>query len=234
MLCSLTKTVLAFVVTLLVTNSALYAQDKLPFDSGTGKISYKFSIELDKSFKKRTVYALVQDWFNQQPELFSRSNTVDTVKSVVVDKKRNENKEAVQREFANLSPLQHTDPESDRLSGKVILKYTGTNNGCIRLFYVQYAIILIVQDNKLTGEICNIRYNHFNPRTYLSQPVFNWSGMMPCDDVNTLEYLKDCEACHVEFSTFYSFLNKDTNELINSLRDFMKANKTLTLNSTPN
>ncbi len=231
--CSLTKTIFAFVVTLLVTNSALHAQDKLPLDSTTGKISYKFSIELDKQFKKKAVYALVQDWFNQQPEMFTRSNTVDTAKSAI-DKKRNENKEAVLHEFANLTPLQHTDPESDRFSGKVILKYTGSNNGCIRLFYVQYAVIIIVEDNKLTGEVCNIRYNHFNPRTYQSQPVFNWSGMMPCDEVNTLDYLKDCEACHAEFSTFYSFLNNDTNELINSLREFVKGNKALTLNANAN
>ncbi len=57
---------------------------------------------------------------------------------------------------------------------------------------------------------------------------------MPCDEVNTLEYLKDCEACHTEFSNFYSFLNGDVEELINSLKDFVKMNKTLTLNSEQN
>ncbi len=173
MISSFIKTGFVFAVISLLTSSVLCAQTKLPFDSVSGKVVYKYTWEVDKSLKKKAIYALVQDWFYQQPELFSRTNMPDTAKSVVQDKKRNENKEAVLREFANATPLQHKDPESDRLSGKVILKYTGSNNGCIRLFYVQYALVVIAQENKLNVEVCNIRYNHFNPRTYLAQPVFN-------------------------------------------------------------
>ncbi len=213
---------------LLASHAVLQAQEKLPYDAASGRIVYKFSVDADKSVKKKALYNLLQDWFYQNTELFSRSNTTDTLKSA--DKKKNENKEAVLREFANLTPLQHTDPESDRLSGKVILKYTGNSNGCIRLFYVQYALVIIVEDNKLTGEVCNIRYNHFNPKTYQIQPVFNWSGQMPCDEVNTLEYLKDCEVCHDEFAKFSLFLNKDVEELLNSLRSFVKANRAVSLN----
>jgi len=223
-----------FVVTALfiILSDVLQAQEKLPYDEAAQRIVYKFSIDADRSYKKKDLYNLLQGWFTQQPELFTRSNTVDTLKhNYAADKKTNENKEAVLHEFANLMPLQHTDPESDRLSGKVILKYTGGSNGCIRMFYIQYAIVLVVNENQVSGEVCNIRYNHFNPRTYQIQPVFNWSGMMPCDEINTLEYLKDCEACHTEFTAFYSFLNKDTYDLINSLRDYLKVNRAITLNA---
>jgi hypothetical protein len=222
------KISLACAVMLLASHAVLQAQEKLPYDAASGRIVYKFSVDADKSVKKKALYNLLQDWFYQNTELFSRSNTTDTLKTA--DKKKNENKEAVLREFANLTPLQHTDPESDRLSGKVIMKYTGSSNGCIRMFYVQYALVIIVEDNKLTGEVCNIRYNHFNPNTYQTQPVFNWSGQMPCDEVNTLEYLKDCEVCHDEFAKFSSFLNKDVEELLNSLRSFVKANRAVSLN----
>jgi hypothetical protein len=222
------KISLACAVMLLASHAVLQAQEKLPYDAASGRIVYKFSVDADKSVKKKALYNLLQDWFYQNTELFSRSNTTDTLKSA--DKKKNENKEAVLREFANLTPLQHTDPESDRLSGKVILKYTGNSNGCIRLFYVQYALVIIVEDNKLTGEVCNIRYNHFNPKTYQTQPVFNWSGQMPCDEVSTLEYLKDCEVCHDEFAKFSLFLNKDVEDLLNSLRSFVKANRAVSLN----
>ena len=222
------KTGFVCAIILLVSHGVLQAQEKLPYDAASGRIVYKFSLEVDKTVKKKALYNLLQDWFYQNTELFSRSNTTDTLKTA--DKKKNENKEAVQREFANLTTLQHTDPESDRLSGKVIMKYTGSSNGCMRLFYVQYALVIIVEDNKLTGEVCNIRYNHFNPKTYQTQPVFNWSGQMPCDEVNTLEYLKDCEVCHDEFAKFSSFLNSDVEELLNSLRSFVKVNRAVSLN----
>ena len=222
------KTGFVCAIILLASHGVLQAQEKLPYDAASGRIVYKFSLEVDKTVKKKALYNLLQDWFYQNTELFSRSNTTDTLKTA--DKKKSENKEAVQREFANLTPLQHTDPESDRLSGKVIMKYTGSRNGCMRLFYVQYALVIIVEDNKLTGEVCNIRYNHFNPKTYQTQPVFNWSGQMPCDEVNTLEYLKDCEVCHDEFAKFSSFLNSDVEELLNSLRSFVKVNRAVSLN----
>ena len=222
------KTGFVCAIMLLASHGVLQAQEKLPYDAASGRIVYKFSLEADKTVKKKALYSLLQDWFYQNTELFSRSNTTDTLKTA--DKKKNENKEAVLREFTNLTPLQHTDPESDRLSGKVIMKYTGSSNGCMRLFYVQFALVIIVEDNKLTGEVCNIRYNHFNPKTYQTQPVFNWSGQMPCDEVNTLEYLKDCEVCHDEFAKFSSFLNSDVEELLNSLRSFVKANRAVSLN----
>lgn len=228
------KTSFVFTALVMLAYIIVEAQEKLPYDEAQKRIVYKFSIEADKSYKKKVLYDLLQDWFTQQPELFSRSNTNDTIRNNTSDKKPNENKEAVLHEFANHTPLQHTDPESNRLSGKVILKYTGGSNGCIRMFYVQYAMVIVVQDNKVTGEVCNICYNHFNPRTYQLQPVFNWSGQMPCDAINTLEYIKDCEVSHAEFNTFYSFLNKDINELINSLRDFLKQNRSVSLNATDN
>lgn len=210
------------------TSGNLCAQAKLPVDEATGKISYKFSVEFDKAYTKQAVYDVVRDWLNSNPETFNRFNT--PLVHSQNDTRKNENREAVLREFQNPNPLQFMDPESDRVSGKVILRYTGGANGCIRLFYIQYAIVMWAEGNTLKGEICNIRYNHFNPRTYQVQPVFNWSGMMPCDENNTLEYLKDCEACHAEFSSFYSFLNNDMQALIGALKDYIKTERGVAVN----
>jgi hypothetical protein len=54
---------------------------------------------------------------------------------------------------------------------------------------------------------------------------------MPCDNVNTVEYIKDCEACHSEFNTFYTFLNANAEEVINNLKTFMKSEKGITMNA---
>ena len=218
----------------ITTGQALFAQTKLPADAATGMISYKFKLETDRATKSKVLLRQVADWFKQNAEVFTRSNTVDTGHQVMTDKKRNESKEAVQQQFANTKPLQSIDPESDRLSGKGIIKYTGLANGCIRLFYVQYNIVITVSDGVVTGDISNFRYSHFNPRTYQSQPVFNWSGSMPCDNVNTVEYIRDCEACHSEFNTFYTFLNTNAEEVINNLKTFMKSEKGITMNTDLN
>jgi hypothetical protein len=120
-------------------------------------ISYKFKLETDRATKSKVLLRQVADWFKQNPEVFTRSNTADTGHLVITDKKRNESKESVQQQFANTKPLQSIDPESDRLSGKGIIKYTGLANGCIRLFYIQYSIIITVSDGVVTGDISNLQ-----------------------------------------------------------------------------
>jgi hypothetical protein len=224
-----TKCLIFPVLLCLVTVQSLSAQTKLPLDSISGKIAYKFTIELDKTYKDKALFQLIRDWFRQNPEIFTRSNTPDTGKVVFTDKKRNDSRNAIIKEFTNAKPLQSIDAETNRLSGKVMLRYTGGVNGCIRLFYIQYSVVLTVIEGKVTGEFSNFVYKHYNPRTYQEQPVFNWSGMMPCDEVNTLEYLMDCEACHKEFNGFYAFLNSDAEELINNLLSFSKKAKGVTM-----
>lgn len=194
------------------------AQSSLPVDPVSGQIAYRFEIKTANPVSKKWLYFLAKEWLSQQPEKFNRTNETVNPLPTITEKKVNENKASVLKVFANPYPLQHTDPESDRLSGKVILKYSGKSNGCIRLFYIQYAVVVVAEEGKLNVEFCNFRYNHFNPRNYQTQPVFNWSGMMPCDEINTLEYLKDCEACHAEFADFYSFLNKDIDTLLGTLQ----------------
>lgn len=209
------------------------AQSVLPYDSVTGKTVYQFTIEMDKSYKKDALFQLVQDWYAADATQFNRSNVCDTA-TVATEKKKNENREAVMKEFQNNSPLQALDPEGNRVTGKVITRYCKPGNDCMRLFYVQYFVVINVQDNRLSCEINDIRYNHFNPRTFTLQRIFNWSNTGNCDPINTIEYLRNCEQCHDEFNGFAAFLNTDISDLMYNLRDFLKENKALTLNAASN
>jgi hypothetical protein len=222
------KRLLLTIILGVLTAPALYAQVKLPIDPATRMVSYTYSIETDKPIKKQALYQLVQDWL-AQTQLFNKANNTAVVK--VTDKNSIENKAAAEKEFANPTPLQFVDPESDRLSGKGILRYNGQQGGCIKLFYVQYAVIVIVEDNKLTCQISHFKYNHFHNRNYQPLPVYNWSGNMPCDQVNTLEYLTECESNPTEFSTFYTYINAHAEELNQSLRDFIRTGKAVATNA---
>lgn len=215
------KSVIALLVCLLTT-PVLYAQVKLPVDPASRMVSYNYTIQTDKPVNKQALYQLVQDWL-AQTQLFNKANNTAVAK--VNDKNSIENKAAAEKEFANPEPLQFVDPESDRLSGKGILRYHGQTGGCIKLFYVQYAVIVIVEDNKLTCQISHFKYNHFNSRNYQPIPVYNWNGNIPCDQVNTLEYLTECENNPSEFGAFYTYINTHAEELNQSLINFVNTGK---------
>jgi hypothetical protein len=222
MLDILFKKNLVFTGILLAAAFVANAQTKLPVDKETGKVSYKFTVDLDRSYKTEATYAFAQDWMKQNPGMFQRGNQAAPK---LAPSDTNGQKAAVLKLFTNTTPLQAVDPESNRVSGKIVTRYAGGGNGCIRLMYLQYSIVLVAKGNKLHGEITNIVYNHFHPRSYQPQPVFNWSGQMPCDQVNTLEYIQGCESCAAEFQNFYLFLDADMFELINNLRDYAKTSK---------
>lgn len=224
---------LALILLLTVCTKITFAQSALPYDAATGKAIYNYTIELDKSFKKERLYQLVQDWYAVDATQFNRTNLCDTA-APVVDKKKNENKEAVLKEFKNEFPLQAVDPEGSRIAGKVITQYCRPQNSCMRLMYLQYFLIINIEDNRLNCQINDVRYNHFNFKTYAPQRIYNWSNTGNCDPINTIEYLRDCEQCHDEFNGLASFLNSDISELIYNLSQFLKTNKALTLNTTSN
>ena len=211
----------------------LPAQQILPFDSVSKKISYQFTIETDKSDKQDALYALTQDWFHDHVEQFTRTNTNDTT-PLLTDKKKIENRDAVLNEFKNDFPLQSIDPASNRMTGKVITKYTGKNFGCIRLMYMEYFLVMEVQNHRINISINDIRYNHFNPKNFQPVRIYSYNVTSSCDYVNTLEYLKDCENCHEEFNGFYSYLNYDINELVVDLSNYIKANQSLPLKASTN
>ena len=104
----------------------------------------------------------------------------------------------------------------------------------MKLFYVQYFVVINVEEHRLNCEINDIRYNHFNQKTYLPQRIYNWGGTGSCDPISTIEYLRDCEQCHDEFNGFASYLNSDISDLIYNLSDFLKTNKALVLNTSSN
>lgn len=225
----LAKRLVSSLLVCLFTTPALFAQVTLPVDPASRMVSYTYTIDADKPVKKQVLYQLVQDWL-AQTQLFNKANSTAVVK--VTDKNIAENKAVAEKEFANPTPLQFVDPESDRISGKGILRYNGQAGGCIKLFYIQYAVIVIVEDNKLTCQVSHFKYNHFHNRSYQPIPIYSWSGTTPCDQVNTLEYLTECENSHAEFSNFYAYINAHADELNQSLRDFIRTGKSVATSAT--
>lgn len=221
----------SFSFLLLVIASSVFAQSKLPIDAVTGKVAFKTTIPLRAGVSNEAAFALAEEWFSANNEQFNRSNSSAAVAS---QKQSNSRGRAdVEKEFENRTPLQALDPASNRLVGKVILKYDGTAGHSIQHLYVQYSLILQIENSQLLVTACEVSYNHFNRNNYQPQRFLNFSNSNTCDAVNYMEYLMDCEQSHGEFVAFYDFFNADVKSLFNNLDTYMKGSKALTYNSSP-
>ncbi|MBK8658039.1 MAG: hypothetical protein IPN22_03995 [Bacteroidetes bacterium] len=218
-------------IVFLIAFTAVNAQSLLPYDSATAKITYRYSIKRDKRLANDATYKIVQDWFEQNSCEFKRCNLNQY--SCVSQNVNIKNLAEVEKVFSNASPLQSIDPESNRITGKVSLKYTGDALGILKVLYVEYFMIVTVNEKSIDCQITDIRYNHFNPKSFLLQRINNWSDFTSLEPVNTLEYLDQNQKCGSDFSKFACFLNEDVEKLYSHLGNYVKSAKSLSLNTTP-
>jgi hypothetical protein len=91
-------------------------------------------------------------------------------------------------------------------------------------------MVVTVEDHQITCELTDFRYNHFNERSFQFKRILNWSNSTSLDPVATLEYLVENEQSHVEFGKFYSFLNKDLNQMMTRLSNAVSTSGAIALN----
>lgn len=215
----------------LLAYSSISAQSLLPYDSATAKVTYSYSIKRDKRMTNDAAYKVVQDWFEQNSCEFKRCNLNQY--GCISQNVNTKNLAEVEKVFANASPLQSIDPESNRITGKVSLKYTGDALGILKVLYLEYFMIVTVNEKTIDCQITDIRYNHFNPKSFLLQRINNWSDFTSLEPVNTLEYLDQNQKCSSDFGKFACFLNDDMDRLYNHLGNYVKSAKSLSLNTAP-
>lgn len=216
-------------LTLVFFTVRLFAQDLLPFDSAAGKIIYRYKIVTDKKCSRETAYALVQEWFEKNPCEFRRCNLNQY--GCVAQNPNLRNLEEVEKVFGNPTPLQALDPESNRITGKVVTKYTGDALGLLKVIYLESFLVITISDNAIECEMTDIRYNHFNPKSFLLQRINNWSDFTSLDPVNTVEYLQSNQKCIQDYGKFSKFLNDDYQKLFSHLSAHIKSSKTLSMNT---
>lgn len=203
------------------------AQSFLPVDSATGKVTYRFKLSTAGKLSKESLYQTLQNWFEAHPELFTRGSVEATS-----GESKPKMKAEVEKVFANKMPLQSLDPESERLAGKVIVKYTGYEGACIHTMYLQYYLVMMVSEKGVTAEISDIRYNHFNNRTYQPQRFLHFSDFSSCEAISFIEYLNECQQCPEEYNRFCQFFNQDVENLFSNLKEYVRSTEGLTL-ATP-
>ena len=202
------------------------AQNSLPVDKATNKVTYRFSIPTN-NVSNEDAFTQAQNWFAIHKSECSRANTTARLESC--DGINTKSRDEVAKVFANNTPLQSLDPASNRMTAKMITKYVGNQGGTIQAMYLQYYLMITIADGQINCEISDIRYNHFNKRSYRFQRVLNWNNATSLEPVDKIEYLIENEQSHDEFNLLYSFLNKDINQLFENLSNHMKTNQSVSM-----
>jgi hypothetical protein len=195
------------------------AQTSFPYDSLTHKVFYKQTYQLAAKAKADDVFALAETWFSE-PARFTQKNAeppIDTTKA-----KKNKNKISVDKEFDNAKPLQILDPAGHKINAMVLVKYYGGYTNSIKLLYIKYDINLEIRNNTCTVSIDNVRYYHFDPKSYAQTALYNFSGGKPCDAAGNMEYLIACENFHDEFKNLALYFNKQTTGLCADFKALLK------------
>ncbi|HLP51579.1 MAG TPA: hypothetical protein VK154_11885 [Chitinophagales bacterium] len=214
------KALFSFLVIALFANTAS-AQATMPVNKATGKVTYRFSIPVNENVSDEQAYEIAAEWFSRNTSEFTRSNMC--VRPENMSGVNSKMLAEVSHEFNNTFPVQSLDPSSHRIAVRVVTKYFGDQGSNIHALYLQYYMIVTVADHKITCELSDIRYNHFNERSYQFKRIQNWSNSTSLDPVNTIEYIIENQQAAAEFTKFYSFFNKDVKTMVEHLNSAVKG-----------
>jgi hypothetical protein len=222
------KVVLSVVAMCCLLNS-VNAQSTLPVNAATHKVSYRFSVPVTAGISKEKAFETVQGWVAQNSRVFTRTNDLFAMNAASND--GNKTFTELEQVFNNTQPLQSIDPEGNRLAARVMVKYQSANsNRCLQMMYVQYYLVVTIKDNAIEAEVTDMRYNHFNKKSFQLMRINSWTDYTSCEPISTIEDLIANEHCHEEFCAFATFLNNDVAKLQNQLSAFVQGSQTLTLN----
>jgi hypothetical protein len=200
-------------------NTAAFAQNALPFDSSKGKVSYIIDIPIQDNLKPENLFEAYQQWFDKEVGLFTRVNNPEY--KCYSSQACLESKNEVDRIFANPTPLQSIDPESKRMATRVVVRYTGDEEALLKLMYLEYYLVLTVQEKSIHAEITDIHYNHLHSKKYTLQRIGNWTNTISAESINKIEHLMRQELAELpEFQKLFKFLNEDISLLYAQVSDF--------------
>jgi hypothetical protein len=132
-----------------------------------------------------------------------------------------ERKKEVDRIFANPIPLQSIDPMSKRMATRVVVRYTGDKEALLKLMYLEYYLVLTVQEKSIHAEITDIHYNHLHSKKYTLQRIGNWTNTISAESINEIEHLMRQELAELsDFQRLFKFLNEDISLLYAQVSDF--------------
>jgi hypothetical protein len=202
----------------------VFAQKLLKIDTTTGKILYKNIVEVDSS---GNTYGVIKRWFTENKSVFNRGNNEKAGVGLQAMFGLQKNGSAdLDQIYVIDNPLKYESSSEMRMNGIGVIKYTGSNLGCLRLVYIQYDIRVSVKETKYKIEITNLTYTSYNP--YNNNQQMQFSGLNnkgPCSSKGSLETLLDCDGCDKPLRDMYTFIHFEMSKIMVDLENYIRLNK---------
>lgn len=211
----------------LITLVAIANAQVLPVNAATHKATFTFSFSVSKNMTDEQAFELAEKWFAQQATACSRCNSNARMLAL---ESNSRNKAEVEKVFNNSRPLQAIDPMGNRLSARIITQYAAENNSALRLMVLQSSMVITINEGVVTCEISEMRYNHFNTRSYNYQRIQSWGGGASLESVDTIEYLMNNAQGNAEVSTFFQYIKADMQQLAGTFSQFMNGQQVVSMN----
>lgn len=199
----------------------------LPVNAATQKAAFTFRFSVGKNMTDEQAFELAEKWFSQQTTACSRCNSNARMLAV---ENSSRNKAEVEKVFGNNRPLQAIDPMGNRLSARIITQYAADNNSALRLMILQSSMVITIHEGVVTCEISDMRYNHFNPRSYNYQRIQSWGGGASLESVDTIEYLMNNAQGNGEVAAFFQYIKTDMQQLAGTFSQFMNGQQVVSMN----
>lgn len=213
-----------FALTALVTTANAQV---LPVNAATQKATFAFSFSVSKNMTDEQAFELAEKWFAQQATACSRCNSNARMLALEGSSR---NKAEVEKVFNNSRPLQAIDPIGNRLSARIITQYAADNNSALRLIILQSSMVVTIHEGVVTCEISEMRYNHFNTRSYNYQRIQSWGGGASLESVDTIEYLMQNAQGNAEMSAFFQYIKADMQQLAGTFSQYMNGQQVVSMN----
>lgn len=185
------------------------------------QLSYKQTIKLGAKVKPEDVYSLAETWVNANSGLFTAVNT-----PAPTDVKQ-KSKDAVEKQFDNSHAMQMLDPSVLRIQALGLIKYFGGTTTSLRMLYIKYDIAIQAKAGEATFSISNVRYFHFDAKSYADAGIFSFDGGVPCEHSGNLSDLYTCQKSTEEFNQLTAYFNKTVKAQADAFAKELKDKKML-------
>lgn len=195
-------------------------------DTATGKVVFRHVMEFDSVYTSDALYGIVKEWLSSDISKFNISNSEKNANATnVLLGVKTGNSAPVEALYKNDQPLRMQDEAAKKMIGRGVIKYMGSNLGCLRKTYWEFDIKISIKNGKIKSEITNFTYTHYNQVSMQQVQIYGWSDKGPCGSKGELEMLMQCHECPNDLSKLYDFIINSSKDLQVSLNSFVLKSK---------
>lgn len=187
----------------------------------TGETVYSFHFNLNRGTSDKEAYEMAQKWFTENPAEFNAANGTHMISRKAVAKI------ALDDTYKNSSPFISAYPGTNWVAGHNVVKYTGGELSAISIMYIEFDMVVQIEDAQVTATLSHVTYHHYNPFNYAPAGIANAAGKA-FQPTGKFENLAAVANSNPDIKDASDFLNQHVDRLLGDLQQTLGADKPLT------